>query len=199
MTLNGPNTDGEIAGLQVNGLAPGECSARQRSGYDRADPGETEGAVYKQSRFADIARPIRACQLGCEFLFQLLYSLARTSGSRNDRGVSIRGKLKPLFDIGAHSIGLTEIAFAERDHHSSDAEVNQNLQVFLGLRHPSVVSRDHQESQIDRAYAGDHVPNKVFVAGYVHHPDMNPGSIRCLEIKVGKTEIDRNLSRFFFR
>ena len=40
--------------------------------------------------------------------------------------------------------------------------------MFLGLRHPAVVRGHHEQGQVDRADAGDHVFHEILVAGHIN-------------------------------
>src|SRR3954468_8037095 len=71
--------------------------------------------------------------------------------------------------------------------------------MFLRLRHPSVVRRDDQKREIDRADARNHVANKILVPGHVHDSNTKKLAVVRPDIKMGKAELDRNLTRLFFR
>src|SRR5260221_1522411 len=52
---------------------------------------------------------------------------------------------------------------------------------------------------MDRGDARDHISNETLVAGNIDNPDVNLFALRSGEIEFGKSEIDRNAARFFFR
>src|SRR5205807_8986137 len=55
VTLNRSDARFKILWLNNNVLAAPKFAASQRAGYNRADPSQREGAIDKQSRFADVA------------------------------------------------------------------------------------------------------------------------------------------------
>ena len=47
--------------------------------------------------------------------------------------------------------------------------------MFLGLRHPAVVRGHHEQGQVNRADAGDHVFHEVLVAGHINDAQVKSG------------------------
>ena len=68
-------------------------------------------------------------------------------------------------------VDLSEITFCQRNNDAPNAEITQNLEMLFGLRHPAVVCRDHQEREIDRPNAGDHIADEIFVARNIDNTD----------------------------
>jgi len=73
--------------------------------------------------------------------------------------------------------------------------------MLLGLRHPAIVGGHDQESQVDRADAGDHVLDEVLMARHVDDPENKRRRRRRRggKFQLGKPEIDRDPARFLFR
>ena len=73
--------------------------------------------------------------------------------------------------------------------------------MLLGLRHPAIVSGDHQEGQVNRAHARDHVLHEVFMARHVDDPQKKRRwrGRRRRKFEVGKAKIDGDAARFLFR
>ena len=92
-----------------------------------------------------------------------------------------------------------QIGLRQRHHRAANAEVAQDLQMLLGLRHPSIVGGDDEECEIDRADAGHHVLDEVFVPGHVHDADVERrGRHRRGQIEMRESQIDRDATRFLF-
>ena len=66
--------------------------------------------------------------------------------------------------------------------------------MLFGLRHPAVVRRDHEQREIDRPDAGDHVPHEIFVPRHIDHAERE-----ARQSEMRKAEIDRDPARFFLR
>ena len=61
-----------------------------------------------------------------------------------------------------------KVNLGQRDHGARDTEVSQDLQMLLGLRHPAVIRRHHEQRQINRTDAGDHVLHEILVTGNIN-------------------------------
>ena len=66
--------------------------------------------------------------------------------------------------------------------------------MLFRLWHPTVIRRYNKKREIDRADAGDHVADKIFVTGNVDHTDGETGQFEMREPK-----FNRNPARFLFR
>ena len=76
-----------------------------------------------------------------------------------------------------------------------DAEVDEDLEVLLGLRHPPIVGGDDEQGEVDRADAGDHVLDEVLVARDVDDPDRDDVTPSAVRVEVGEAEVDRDAAR----
>jgi len=70
--------------------------------------------------------------------------------------------------------------------------------MFFGLRHPAVIRCNNKESEIQRPHTSDHVPDEIFVAGYIDNADIKPLLVSALQDQLREAELDGDLSRFFF-
>ena len=70
--------------------------------------------------------------------------------------------------------------------------------MFFSLRHPAIVSSNHQKREIDRADSSNHVSNKIFVTGHIDDSNMEPLLLGPDNIQLCEAEIDCDLSRLFF-
>ena len=68
-----------------------------------------------------------------------------------------------------------EVGLGQRHHGAAHAEVGEDLQMLLRLRHPPIVGGDNQQGEVDGADAGDHVLHEVFVARHVDNPETKRG------------------------
>ena len=65
-----------------------------------------------------------------------------------------------------------QINFRQRNHGAGDAKISQDLQMFLGLRHPTVVRGHDEQGEINRPDARHHVLHKILVARHVNDAEM---------------------------
>ena len=73
--------------------------------------------------------------------------------------------------------------------------------MFSGLRHDSIISRDHQQGIINRSYSSEHIVNKICVARNIDKPNNISGGyiiFRSREIIVGVTKVNAEATLFFF-
>ena len=66
--------------------------------------------------------------------------------------------------------------------------------MLLGLRHPAVVRRHHQQREIHCAHAGHHVFHKILMPRHIHNPETVPG-----QFKMREAEVDGDATLFLFR
>ena len=102
-------------------------------------------------------------------------------GSRNDFRIGERCSIQLFANLLNDIVDLAEIAFRQRDYDPLDAEVFEDLNMLFGLRHPTVVSRDHEQRKIDRADASDHVANEIFVTGNVDDSRVKSFAVRAAQ------------------
>src|SRR5262245_25052763 len=69
--------------------------------------------------------------------------------------------------------------------------------MLFSLRHPAVISGNNQKREIDRADAGNHVSNKIFVTGHIDDSNVEPLFVSSGKIQLGETEIYCNLPLLF--
>jgi hypothetical protein len=87
--------------------------------------------------------------------------------------VKIRAsKLRTYVALG-HVFGFREIDLRQGDDCAPDSEIGKNLQVFFGLRHPTVVGGDDEEREVNRANARDHILDEVLVPRDIHDTDVH--------------------------
>ena len=63
-----------------------------------------------------------------------------------------------------------------------------------GLRHRTIVGRDHEQHDVDTADAGNHRSDESFVTRYVD----KAGGLTVAQITVGKPELNRQTAFFLF-
>ena len=66
--------------------------------------------------------------------------------------------------------------------------------MLAGLRHHAFVGSDYQREQIDAVRTGQHVLDQPFMTGHV-----NKTQAQITQLEIGKAEVDRNATSFFFR
>lgn len=111
VSLDGPNPGGNPAGLDNNGLAAPQHSARECSSDNGPNAPQTESTVDGQPGFADVARSRRLGQDVRERGFEFVQTAAGNSGRGNDRGAGEWRSTKLLADEsdGRGFIGLDEV------------------------------------------------------------------------------------------
>src|SRR5207302_1413036 len=108
--------------------------------------------------------------------------LASANGRRNDLRIRECGFAELLANLAGDIVDLTQITFCERDHDPLYTEIKQNLQMLFRLRHPSVVGGNNEKREINRANAGDHVANEIFMTRHINNADVKCFSARSSEI-----------------
>ena len=104
-------------------------------------------------------------------------------------------QLFPHRGFGLFLIGR-EIDLCQRNDRTRNPKVFQNLQMFLGLRHPAVVSGDGKQGEINRANTRHHIFDEVLVARHVNDPGAD---FRFRKFKMRESEIDRDATGPFLR
>jgi hypothetical protein len=127
---------------------------------------------------------------------KLIQSAASVYRSRNDRRIRQRRILQlPSNRIARPRFILSNINFRQRNHRASNAQIRQDLQVFLGLRHPTIIRGNHQQRQIHRTHARDHVLHEIFVSRHINQSH----TVTALQLQMGEAQIDRDASRLLLR
>ncbi len=57
--------------------------------------------------------------------------------------------MQALANLCGNAAGVAQIAFRKCEHGAFHAEISQNLQMFFGLRHPTVVCGDNKQRKIN--------------------------------------------------
>ena len=120
----------------------------------------------------------------------------------NDGRVGEWAVLQPLTDCGDRTRFIRrQVGLGQRHHGPAHAEVGEDLEMLFRLRHPPIVSGDDQQGEVDRADAGDHVLDEVFVARNVDDPETKRGRRRRgrRKVQVGEAEVDRDPAQLLFR
>src|SRR5207302_10895392 len=144
----------------------------QRTSDDRSDSVKCKCPVDEQSWFSDFTRRRKRRKFGSERGFQVFNSFTGADGCWNDLAIVELSVVQFFPNLRRDDVDLAEIALGERNDDALYAEINQNLKVFLGLRHPAVVGRNDKQCEVNRADAGDHVPHEIFVAWNINNADM---------------------------
>ncbi len=183
------------AWLHDDALSAVQSAAAEGAGHDRADTAHGESAIDREPRLSDIARRREQFRFVRDRGFQLTEATRVHRGCRKDRGVGKWCSNETLADRRSRGLERgSKIAFRERDDHAPHAEILEDLQVLLGLRHPAVVRRHDQEGEVNRAHAGDHVLDEILVAGDVDDAERN-----VIEDELREAELDRDSALLFFR
>ena len=106
---------------------------------------------------------------------ELVEPLAGRGRARDDRSTFERGALDAFGHLGSGALEprrVDEVALGERDHRAVRAEDVDDLEVFLGLRLPTLVRRDHEQHQADRSDAGEHRADEPLVPRHVDEPEL---------------------------
>jgi len=110
---------------------------------------------------------------------------------------SQRGRGEKLLHIRLHQIKpfvVHQVALGQCDHAVRDAQQVQNRDVFARLGHDPLVSSDHQQGDVDAAYASQHVVDESLVARDVDDRDLD--AVR--QSQPGKAQVDCHATLFFF-
>ena len=135
--------------LNDDALAATELSIIQRPGYDSTDSVQRKGAIDKQARFPEVALGLQGRELGRKSVPQILSSFARANRSWNNPRMRKGGIAQLLPDLRANIVDPSQIAFRQGDQSASYTQISQNLQMFFGLWHPTVICCDNEKGEID--------------------------------------------------
>ena len=97
--------------------------------------------------------------------------------TRHDRRVLQAGPGQSPTDVfgpGGQRLVVDQVTLGEGDDGSVHPEDVDDLQVFFGLRPPSLVRGDDEEDQPDRSHAGQHVADESFMPRHVDEADLAP-------------------------
>ncbi len=128
---------------------------------------------------------------------QFFQSVASARRNGNDRRTIETRALNLCAHLGHRFNLVSKIRLCDRNDRSFDPEVSQNLDVLFGLRHPSVVGRDDQQCEIDRADTSNHIAHESVVTRHINETCVNWISLICHQREFRETEIDGD-SAFFF-
>jgi hypothetical protein len=70
-------------------------------------------------------------------------------------------------------IVVHHVALGEGHQALANPQQLADLQMLAGLRHDPLVGGNHQHDQIHPADAGDHGPDKAFMAGHIDDPELD--------------------------
>src|SRR6266436_8764162 len=135
--------------LNDDALATVKLPAGQSSSYDSTDSMQRKGAIDRQARFSEVALGLQGRELGRKSVPQILSSFACANRSWSNPRVRKGGIAQLLPDLRANVVDPSQIAFRQGDHSASHTEISQNLQMFFGLRHPTVICCDNEKGEID--------------------------------------------------
>ncbi len=182
--------------LQFHLLIQEQLSLEQGAGNNSADTLYGEPAVDKEPRGPDI-RPLNIVgEYRIESGEDLRYSLAGEARDRDNGFVRKNASLQAIADIVTLQLDhvvFDKILLGQGDQPGFDTEEFDYAEMFLGLRHPAVVSGYHKNNRVYTAHASHHVADKSFVPGNIDHADRSSRR----QIEPGETEIDGH-SAFLF-
>ena len=110
----------------------------------------------------------------CQRCLQLIETAAAEHRGRNNRRFGEGRTLELFAQLGRDGLFLPgQVNLRQGDDGAADVEIGQNLQMFLGLRHPPVVRGHHKQGQVNRADAGHHVLHEILVARDIDDAQVN--------------------------
>ena len=160
--------------MNDNGLAATQRSAGQRSGDHGADAAQGEHAVHRQARLADVPWQGSLAQNPGQSCLQLIETATADHRGGNNRRLGERRSRELFAELGRDCLFIHgQVNLRESDDGPADVEIAQNLQMFLGLGHPTVVGGHHKQGQVNRADTGHHVLHEILVAGDIDDAQVN--------------------------
>ena len=173
-------------------------SFQQGSCHDRAEPCCREHSVYRKARctfrFPAVADPC------CHPRDLFLQRVDPFSGDRrspyNRRLLQDRSADLPADLLFYHTepFLIHKIALVQHDKIAPHAQQFHDIHMLSGLRHDSLVRRDHKEHQIHPCHAGSHIPDKLLMSRDVDDPCPLP----VRQVKPRKAQINGDTPAFFF-
>jgi len=187
----------QAARHQLDLFAHAQRSVDQPPGHDRAEARHRERSVDGQAGSRQIAP--RRC--GAEDRLQrreeLLEPSPRRRGDVDDRSVGERRARERGADLRADEgrpLVVDEIALAEDDHASLDAEQLEDREVLPGLGHDALIRGHDEHDRVDTADAGEHVADEVLMARHVDDAHVRAAGKR----EPGEAQVDGHPALAFF-
>ena len=180
-------------GAEATDVADREPARPRRAGDDRADAGEREGAIHRHAEEiagprGDLARGVgRDRRAGARRCPSRSGPTRRPAGSNAHRRSGQALARAPPRPARAHS-GSTRSALVTTGMPRGYAELLEDGEMLLGLRHDALVGRDDQQREVDARRAGHHRPDEVLVARARPRRPRPPAA----EIQRGEVEVDRD-------
>ena len=161
----------------------------QGSGDHCSKPRHRKRPVHRQAWPAGVWPGRGAGQLLIEGILQLIQARPAESGHRDDGGGSEGGLAHhPMHFVGhqAQPVGIHEVCLGQGDHPVSHAEQVEDGQMFVGLRHRTLIGCHHEEHGVDAVNSGQHVLEESLVPGHVDDAQVASAG----QVHVSKAEID---------
>ena len=195
MHLHAAHTHQLSAGMDLHFLILVHRPRNERAGDDRAEAFHGEDAIDGQAKGR--GRIFRRSFGGQtrQLLPQLVEARTGLRTHRDDGRVS-RIEERALEEIGSlhphdvQRLRINQVGFGDHGYAAPQGEHAADIEVLAGLRLDRLVSRDHQQDNIDAADAGQHVADKALVAGHIDETDANGVATGADQIEVGEAEID---------
>ena len=179
-------------------LAGGQRAVAESTGDDGAKARDGKDAVDRQARPADVAAWGGRVQDTLQLGDQLVQPLAGPRRTADDRRLGQDGAVEHVEQVGLDQLEpvlvLDGVGLGQGDNPAVDVEQVEDGQVLAGLGHDPFVGGDDKQGGVDAAHTGEHVLDKVFVAGDVDDADL----LAARQGQPGKAQVDGHVPFFFF-
>src|SRR4051812_6755849 len=197
MNLKAAHAKKRIPRQTPNAVADVDFSCECSACYDQAETLQRKHAVYRKP---EIACGLRFAAGGEHVGDAVAQSIESTAGDER------KGKNRRFFKRRARSqdanvffdliyAGLrSKIGFRNYEYGLLNSQKVEDVEMFLGLGHYSIVGGHREKSEIDAMRSSQHVADEFFVSRDVD----DAGACPVGKIHVGKSEINGNASLLFF-
>src|SRR5438270_10990879 len=189
VTLQAADAGPQPTRLDLQLLAQVQLTVDQRASHHRAEARDGEHAIDRQTRPAGIGPRALSGQQVLDDVDEVVESDPRRGRARHHRDAPQRSGTQKLFHVGLDQVEplvVDQVALGQGDHAVRDAQQVEYGDVLAGLGHHAFVGGDHQQGDVDSAYAGEHVVDEALVAGHVDDRHFDP--IR--QPQPGEAEVD---------
>ena len=187
-------------GEKIDRIAHGKKAIAEGAGHDRAEARQAEDAVDGQAGAAAIAAGRQRRQPAGQRSAQIIQPGAGFRTHAHDRRAFQTSADQDILNVQLDQIQpfgfIYQIDFCQGDQTIGEGKQVQDSKMFPGLGHDSLVGGDDEEGGVDTPDTGQHVLDKVDVAGHINNADRFLRTVGHRQIHPGEAQHDRQPAAF---
>ena len=187
--LHTTHTRGLAVGEQLDLVVAPHAPGDQRPGRDWPEPLHREAAIDRQAQHLLRVTRCHRRRHRTQRLDQRRDAFAGAGTYAKNRRLFEKRSLQELLHVDFHQVrhpGFDRIDLGQHREAALHPQQRADRDVFPGLRHHRLFSRDHQQHDIDAADARQHVLDETFMPRHVDEAERR----LIVEGQTGKAEID---------